>query len=425
MKIEKILEEIFSLRNKSRRENIDDLKKVYKLLGEPCKNRKVIHIAGTNGKGSTSAFLENIFFYSGHNVGKFTSPHILKYNERIISNKKMISDEKIQKYYEVVKKILSELKLKINFFEITTFVALLFFEEENLEFIILETGLGGRLDATNVVNSVISVITNVSFDHTAILGNTLKEIAFEKAGIIKNGEICIFSQNLSELENEINKKTKKSINVLKKYKNIDIELDKKNFTTTIKFEDDKKIKKFELPLFGKFQGNNFLLSYEIAKRFGISDKDIQNGINHLKLFGRFEIFSKNPFVILDVAHNEDSMKVLFENLSFLYKKNEVIFITSMLKTKDFVPIFEKIQEFSDKIFITSLKDVTYGMSSYEIKKEIEKFENKEKFFEKIVFEDDILAAYKKAKKLEKYKAIVICGSFYEIAKFKKLFENKN
>lgn len=425
MKIEKILEEIFSLRNKSRRENIDDLKKVYKLLGEPCKNRKVIHIAGTNGKGSTSAFLENIFFYSGHNVGKFTSPHILKYNERIVSNKKMISNEKIQKYYEVIKKILSELKLKINFFEITTFVALLFFEEENLEFIILETGLGGRLDATNVVNSVISVITNVSFDHTAILGNTLKEIAFEKAGIIKNGEICIFSQNLSELENEINKKTKKSINVLKKYKNIDIELDKKNFTTTIKFEDDKKIKKFELPLFGKFQGNNFLLSYEIAKRFGISDKDIQNGINHLKLFGRFEIFSKNPFVILDVAHNEDSMKVLFENLSFLYKKNEVIFITSMLKTKDFVPIFEKIQEFSDKIFITSLKDVTYGMSSYEIKKEIEKFENKEKFFEKIVFEDDILAAYKKAKKLEKYKAIVICGSFYEIAKFKKLFENKN
>ena len=425
MKIEKILEEIFSLRNKSRRENIDDLKKIYKLLGEPCKNRKVIHIAGTNGKGSTSAFLENIFFYSRHNVGKFTSPHILKYNERIVSNKKMISDKKIQKYYEVIKKILSELKLKINFFEITTFVALLFFEEENLEFIILETGLGGRLDATNVVNSVISVITNVSFDHTAILGNTLKEIAFEKAGIIKNGEICIFSQNLSELENEINKKTKKSINVLKKYKNIDIELDKKNFTTTIKFEDDKKIKKFELPLFGKFQGNNFLLSYEIAKRFGISDKDIQNGINHLKLFGRFEIFSKNPFVILDVAHNEDSMKVLFENLSFLYKKNEVIFITSMLKTKDFVPIFEKIQEFSDKIFITSLKDVTYGMSSYEIKKEIEKFENKEKFFEKIIFEDDILAAYKRAKKLEKYKAIVICGSFYEIAKFKKLFENKN
>ena len=425
MKIEKILEEIFSLRNKSRRENIDDLKKVYKLLGEPCKNRKVIHIAGTNGKGSTSAFLENIFFYSGHNVGKFTSPHILKYNERIVSNKKMISDEKIQKYYEVVKKILSELKLKINFFEITTFVALLFFEEENLEFIILETGLGGRLDATNVVNSVISVITNVSFDHTAILGNTLKEIAFEKAGIIKNGEICIFSQNLAELENEINKKTKKSINVLKKYKNIDIELDKKNFTTTIKFEDDKKIKKFELPLFGKFQGNNFLLSYEIAKRFGISDKDIQNGINHLKLFGRFEIFSKNPFVILDVAHNEDSMKVLFENLSFLYKKNEVIFITSMLKTKDFVPIFEKIQEFSDKIFITSLKDVTYGMSSCEIKKEIEKFENKENFLKKIIFEDDILDAYKKAKKLEKYKAIVICGSFYEIAKFKKLFENKN
>ena len=110
MKIEKILEEIFSLRNKNRRENIDDLKRIYKLLGEPCKDKKIIHIAGTNGKGSTSAFLENIFFYSGHAVGKFTSPHILKYNERIISNKKMISDEKIQEYYEIVKKILNNLE---------------------------------------------------------------------------------------------------------------------------------------------------------------------------------------------------------------------------------------------------------------------------------------------------------------------------
>ena len=168
-----------------------------------------------------------------------------------------------------------------------------------------------------------------------------------------------------------------------------------------KFEDDKKTKKFELPLFGKFQGNNFLLSYEIAKRFGISDKDIQNGINHLKLFGRFEIFSKNPFVILDVAHNEDSMKVLFENLSFLYKKNEVIFITSMLKTKDFVPIFEKIQEFSDKIFITSLKDVTYGMSSCEIKKEIEKFEARRKIYLAILEDDEdaLLAIMKNDKEL--------------------------
>lgn len=425
MKIEKILEEIFSLRNKNRRENIDDLKKIYKLLGEPCKNRKIIHIAGTNGKGSTSTFLENIFFYSGYSVCKFTSPHILKYNERIVSNKKMICDEKIQKYYEVLKKILNDLKLKINFFEITTFIAFLFFEDENAEVIILETGLGGRLDATNVVNSAISVITNVSFDHTAILGNTLKEIAFEKAGIIKNEQLCVYSQNLIELENEINKKTKKSINVLKKYKNIDIKLNKKNFTTTVKFEDDGKIKQFELPLFGKFQGNNFLVCYEIAKQFEISDKEIQNGISHLRLPGRFEIFSKKPFTILDVAHNEDSMKVLFENLSFLYRKNEVIFITSMLKTKDFVPIFQKIQKFSNKIFVTSLKDVTYGMSSEEIKKEIKKLKNKDIFLENIVFEDDILVAYEKAKEMGNYKAIVICGSFYEIAKFKKLFENGN
>jgi bifunctional protein folC len=424
--------------NESLKQNNEKLKKIYELLGEPCKDKKIVHIAGTNGKGSTATFLESIFFAAGYSVAKFTSPHILRFNERILVDKEMISDEDVVKYYEVVMDILEKNSLQINFFEITTFMALLYFEAKNPDFIFLETGLGGRYDATNVVNSTIAAITNVSFDHVSLLGNSLDKIADRKAGIIKDGQLCIYAQNLVELENAVKKETDNSVNVLKKYENLQVELDTQNYKTIVKiFEnenleesqniEDKKNKRnlektFILPLFGKFQANNFLITYEIAKIYGISDEIIKKGLDEISLAGRFEIFSQNPATILDVAHNDDSVRVLVENLNELFKNNEVIFILSILGTKDIANIFEKILEKNYKIFITSLKDVTYGLSANEIKKNLE---NANILTNNIIFEDNILDAYNQAKQMvleknSRYKAIVVCGSFYEIAKFKKL-----
>ena len=415
--IYEILTELFSFRTLKRRENIKDLNKIYDLLEKPCKHSKIIHIAGTNGKGSTASFLENIFISKGYNVCKFTSPHILKYNERIVFNKEMIEDEKIIYYYYFITDILKKYKFNLNFFEITFFIALLYFNEKKPDFIILETGLGGRLDATNTINSDISIITNISFDHTDILGDTLQKIAFEKAGIIKNNSLCIYSQNCPELINEINKRTDKSINVLNEYSNLKIELDKDNLKTVVTINENK----FILPLFGKFQGYNFLLAYKVSKIYDIEDSIIQKGLDNVYWPARFEFFQKNPPVILDAAHNDDSIQKLSENLKELYKKNEVIFITSFLKTKDFSSVFSKLEEISDKIFITSLKEVVYGLSSNEIK---EKMLNLNIPTENVTFEDNILIAYKEGLKIIKrnpsYKAIVICGSFYEISKFKML-----
>ena len=450
MKIDEVLEKIFNMRTIDKRitdeslnQNNEKLKKIYELLGEPCKNKKIIHIAGTNGKGSTATFLESIFFAAGYSVAKFTSPHILRFNERILVDKEMISDEDVVKYYEAVMDILEKNLLQINFFEITTFMALLYFEAKNPDFIFLETGLGGRYDATNVVNSTIAVITNVSFDHVSLLGNSLDKIADRKAGIINNGQLCIYAQNLVELENAVKKETDNSVNVLKKYENLQIELDTQNYKTIVKIFESETLEKFGniedkknkhnlektfiLPLFGKFQANNFLIAYEIAKIYGISDEIIQKGLDEISLAGRFEIFSQNPATILDVAHNDDSVRVLVENLNELFKNDEVIFILSILGTKDIANIFEKILEKNYKIFITSLKEVTYGLSASEIKKNLE---NSNILTNNIIFEDNILDAYNQAKEMvleknSRYKAIVVCGSFYEIAKFKKLCGKRN
>ena len=430
-KIDEILEKIFNMRTINKRitkeslnQNNEKLKKIYELLEKPCENKKIIHIAGTNGKGSTATFLENIFFAAGYSVAKFTSPHILQFNERILVNKEMISDEDVVKYCEAVMNVLEKNRLQINFFEITTFVALLYFKEKNPDFIFLETGLGGRYDATNIVKSTIAAITNVSFDHVALLGNSLYEIADRKAGIIKDGELCIYAQNLGELEEAVKRETDNSVNVLEKYKNLQVELDNRNYKTVVKITENKNLEKtFVLPLFGKFQANNFLIAYEIAKIYEIGDKAIQNGVSQISLAGRFEIFSQDPTTILDVAHNEDSVKVLTENLNELFKDDEVIFILSILGTKNIVTIFEKILGKNYKIFITSLKEVTYGLSADEIKKNLEDSNISTK---NIIFEDDILEAYNKVKEMvlkkdNSYKAIVVCGSFYEIAKFKNLF----
>ena len=452
-KINEILEKVLNMRainkritKKSLNQNNEKLKKIYELLGKPCENKKIIHIAGTNGKGSTATFLENIFFAAGYSVAKFTSPHILRFNERILVNKEMISDEDVVKYCEAVMNVLEENGLQINFFEIATFVALLYFKEKNPDFIFLETGLGGRYDATNIVKSTIAAITNVSFDHVALLGNSLYEIADRKVGIIKNRQLCIYAQNLAELEEAVKRETDNSVNVLEKYKGFQAELDNQNYKTIVKIVENKNSKEsgnikkseniekinnnknnlkktFILPLFGKFQANNFLIAYEIAKIYGINDKIIQKGLDEISLAGRFEIFSKNPATILDVAHNDDSVKVLTENLNELFKDDEVIFVLSVLGTKDIANIFKRILEKNYKIFITSLKEVTYGLSAEEIKKNLEDSNISTK---NIIFEDDILQAYNQAKKMilkndNSYKVIVVCGSFYEIAKFKKLF----
>ena len=379
------------------------------LLGNPEKNLKIIHIAGTNGKGSTASIIESILMEAGYNVGKFTSPHIIRYNERIQYNKNEISDSEIIHYFEIIENILRNENIYLNFFEITTLIMFSYFKDKNIDYAVIETGLGGRLDATNTAKSMLSIITNISFDHTEILGDTLDKIAYEKAGIIDKDELCLFSDNKPELINAVKLRTNNYVNKKKKYKNAEIILNDKNLHTEITINNNK----FDLSLFGIFQAHNFFLAYETALILNIDIKTIQDGIQKVAWPARFEIFSYEPLIILDAAHNVDSMRVLKENLLSLYTKEDIAVIFSLLNGKSLEKIIPEIEEFSPDIIVTSLKEYSRGLSTADIKKKMENIPTSSVYY----FEDDINMALESAKRLNK-KIIVVCGSFYLISKFR-------
>ena len=411
MNIDNILNKIFELRAVPKK-NLNNIKFVLKKLGNPEKNLKIIHIAGTNGKGSAASMLESVLITAGYNVGKFTSPHIIKFNERIVYNKKEIPDEEIAGFFDIIEKITEKYNIYLNFFEVTTIIMFCYFNKLKPDYTIIECGLGGRLDATNTGNSYLSVITNISFDHTAVLGNTLKEIAFEKAGIVHDGQICIFAGNHSELTEAVKNKTDNFIDIMTKYKNIDISLDKTTLHTKISLNNSI----FETPLYGIFQGWNFLLVYETAKILKIEDSIIAKGISDVKWPGRFEIYSKDPLIILDAAHNTDSVKVLRDNILSLYPKSETAVIISVLKDKNINEIFSLAEEFTDNIFCTSLSESHRGFTSEELKNVIKRNDPSIEYY----FDDDLEKITRKALSLNK-KVLIVCGSFYLISKFKELY----
>jgi dihydrofolate synthase/folylpolyglutamate synthase len=405
MNIDKTLEELYSLTNMGIKLGLDNIKNILKIMGNPQDNYKILHIAGTNGKGSTASILEGSLLEAGYKVGKYTSPHIEKFNERIVVNKKQISDEKICFYYKKIRNLIEVNNLHPTFFEITTAMMFDYFKDCNCEYVVLETGLGGRFDATNICHPEVSIITNISMDHVNILGDNLTDIAREKCGIIKDSPVVI-ADSKPELIAAVEEKTKDYVDVIKKYNNVKFELTK-DFKTIIYIDNIK----FNLSLYGKYQVNNFLGAYEALKKIGISDKHIQDSVSNIYWPGRFEIYSKeNPLIILDGAHNVDAASKLKENILSKYKKDQVITLVSILKDKDRYGILKEISNFSNNIIFTSLEDYHRGSTGDKLIDLVDNFEIQR-------VEDNIIKAFDIAKKTEK--VIVVCGSFYLLSKFKK------
>lgn len=359
-------------------------------LSNPQNNYKVIHITGSNGKGSTATFITTGLIHTGYKVGKFMSPHVSKINECISINHQEISDEAIEKIYFIVEKINQEYKINPSPFELLTLIMFYYMADEKVDYLVLEAGMGGATDCTNVVDSIYSVITNVSLEHTKWLGNTLEEIATNKAGIIKNGK-TIIADNGCELLNAVKSKTTNYVNVLEKYC-LKVELDDKNFKTIvdISLPDNgftiesgmtniasamlfprqllQSTKIFTLALYGEFQAYNFLIAYEVLNDIGVGEDNIRYAAENTFIPYRMQIVSQEPLIIFDIAHNLAGAGALLTTLSERYNKDNTILITAILVDKDIERMLEVFSKIASTIIFTTIKDNPRAISANNLSK---------------------------------------------------------
>jgi len=305
-------------------------------LNNPQKDFKSVHIAGTNGKGSTSHLIASIFQEAGYKTGLYTSPHLKDFRERIKINGIMIPEENIIDFVEKHK--LNFEKISPSFFEWTVGLAFDYFKNENVDIAIIETGLGGRLDSTNLVQPLVSVITNIGLDHTDLLGDTLEKIAYEKAGIIKKNTPVVIGEVIEQTKNIfINKSSTERSEIYFAENNFSVGNYKQDFSNTIPSlyveiinkKNSETIKLYS-PLSGIYQLKNFITvfqTFEVLKKLNITiDKiDIENGfknvIKNTNLKGRWQVLSTLPLIIADTAHNEHGIEQIIIQISKIKFKN--------------------------------------------------------------------------------------------------------
>ena len=313
-----------------------DLKNIIALsetLNNPEKKFKSIHVAGTNGKGSVSHMIASVLQESGYKTGLFTSPHLKDFRERIRINGQMIDEETITDFIENHKSSFDV--IEPSFFEWTTALAFKYFEKEKVDIAVIETGLGGRLDSTNIITPELSVITNISFDHMQLLGDTLEKIATEKAGIIKKRIDVVIGERQKESENIfIDKAKEKNSSIVfasDHYQSEIISLVNEVQTFRIRKNDSILYDNLSIDLSGAYQLRNICTVLQtlelLKKKFSkIDDDKIRRGLQKIKantgLLGRWQVIGKNPLTIADVGHNEAGIKYVMDQLNSMLEKNQ-------------------------------------------------------------------------------------------------------
>jgi len=348
-----------NLRYSPEKFNLNRMRDFLKLLDNPQQNYKIIHIAGTKGKGSTGAMIASILNRSGLKTGFYTSPHMIDFNERIRIGDEQISHQEIINYIDKLIPMIERVP-ELTTFEIITGLAFKYFADRKIDFGVIEVGLGGRFDATNVVQPKVSVITSISHDHTKVLGKTLKKIAFEKAGIIKKGIPVIVSKQKSSPLEEI-KRIAHERNVRMIYapeiysvKVGPYSLERQSF---ILQRDKQKPVDIFISLLGDHQIDNAVTAFaciEELKRQGIDiDSDaISLGFKNINWPGRFEVINKKPLVIIDSAHNLDSFRKLAATIRKYLPEQQVLLIFGASEDKEVEKMLNIIKPLIKNLIIT-------------------------------------------------------------------------
>ena len=403
------------------------LERTYKLLeflDNPQGKLKIIHVAGTNGKGSTTAMITSMLKEAGYKVGMYTSPFLEEFEERIQINGENIPKEKlaqlITKIKYAVDKVIEEGYNHPTEFEIITVLMFLYFATEEVDFAVVEVGLGGRLDSTNVITPILSVITSISFDHTNLLGNTLEEIATEKAGIIKSGiptviypqeevaEIVISSkcQELDSKLYKINKEDAKLINIIKE--------DKIYQQVKVKLDDEYDVK---LPLLGEHQILNLavaLKALEVIKDKApkLNRESIVKSLATVRWNGRLEIMSNSPYVVIDGAHNIQGITQLDKNIKKYFEYKDMYLILGILADKDVEDMVKVITPKAKKVFTVTPNSMR-AETAEELMNEVKKYNESCEAY------NDYKNAFEDALKLcKKDDLLLISGSLYMIGEMR-------
>lgn len=332
-----------------------------KKLGNPHFKYPSILVAGTNGKGSVCKSVNKVLQISGYKVGLYTSPHLLDVKERIRINEEKISQKEFNEKIINLKKIIEKQPVHMypTYFEALTIIAFLYFAEKDIDILVCEVGMGGRFDATNVLPSFINVITKIGLDHTDFLGKTYREIANEKAGIIKEKTIVISAKQKKEayqvIKNKVKDKRSKLFTYGKEFegKNLKLSPDGMIFD----FYGKENFKNLKTDLIGTHQIENLSIAIEtllILKENGyrIKEEDIRKGLENVKWEGRFQILQKNPYIIFDGAHNPDGVRNLMKNIKMVFPSEKFSFLVGILKDKDYKNMIRIFEKYTDKIIFT-------------------------------------------------------------------------
>ncbi|OGU64491.1 MAG: hypothetical protein A2499_09830 [Stygiobacter sp. RIFOXYC12_FULL_38_8] len=357
MELKPALEKLFSLHQFGIKLGLESTLKLLEQIGNPHLGLKCFHVAGSNGKGSTASFLASILMEHGFNVGLYTSPHFVRFNERIKVNGEEIPDEAIVGFVSNLDEYID--KEKPTFFELTTALAFKYFETQKVDYAVIETGLGGRLDATNVIDPAASIITSISLEHTAHLGDTLEKVAFEKAGIIKKVKPVFTGKLPSEAEKIIAQKASETSSQLYRANEFSFQ-DKdclKVQTHLVQFNI------YETPLRGTHQLYNAALAVRAVTEtirevsFVSVAEGISKVIENTKIEGRYEIYNAEPKIIFDSAHNPEGVESFLSEFKKEYAAySERVLIFGAMRDKNIKTMLSNLAPYFTKIFFTSIDD---------------------------------------------------------------------
>ena len=375
MDISETLEYIRAYNYTYKHEDLSRVRELLHKLGDPDRNLRFVHVAGTNGKGSTCAMLASILRKAGYRTGLFTSPHILRYNERMQIDGVQISDDDLVSATEKVRSVLDFTDDKVNLFEMTMCTALVWFAEKKADIVVFEVGLGGLLDGTNVIDvPEVAVITNIGLDHTEILGNTLQEIAWQKAAIIKAGGTAVVYRGPQEVEEVFENRCRE----------VNARLIKADFDSISEGDADIYGQTFDaegmhgihIPLAGEHQKKNTAVAICAARALAdngwhITEKDIRSGLEDTVWPVRFEVVSRDPLFIIDGGHNPQCAEAVRDSLiSLIPSGTRIVYLMGILADKDFTDVIKILGSVSGE-FVTVTPDSHRALDAADLAGHIE------------------------------------------------------